>query len=271
MVTQSNSIFSAVGSITETKTVVLPQSYSDNQNISFKVIFPNGHNDASSVGMLTLNSIAVVVNKNGLLVPIPHHAMTENDATVYKVLQPNTVLELYYTTNYDRQGTPAFVIIGNPVVLSSADYTIYADGFKVESPIDSIVNGNMRPATSNAVYLQQKNSNVVVLEANSISGITVTTVSEGSRAIRVGNLCYFCISFDLTGTYTGQSAWTEVLKKPTNLLKPGEYFYIPWLMNIPTNVGGYREIGGISSVHMGYGETFNHMMFRYTLVVPIVT
>lgn len=41
--------------------------------------------------------------------------------TVYKYLQAYTTLELLF------DGTQ-FVIIGNPVILSSADYTIYADG-----------------------------------------------------------------------------------------------------------------------------------------------
>ena len=42
--------------------------------------------------------------------------------TVYKYLQKYTTLELLF------DGTQ-FVIIGNPVILSSADYTIYADGY----------------------------------------------------------------------------------------------------------------------------------------------
>ena len=117
----------ASGAISESKTVVLPEGYNA-APAAFKVVFPNGHNNTSNLGALTLNGVAVVVNQNGTLVPIPHHVMTESGSTVYKVLQPNTILEMYYTSNYDGQSTPAFVVIGNPVVLSSADYTIYADG-----------------------------------------------------------------------------------------------------------------------------------------------
>ena len=35
---------------------------------------------------------------------------------------------MYYTSNYDGNNTPAFVIVGNPIVLSSNNYIIYADG-----------------------------------------------------------------------------------------------------------------------------------------------
>lgn len=121
-------VFVASGTAGQSKTVVFPDGYNNDGNLAFKVVFPNGHNDGTNLDALTLNGIAVVVNQNGSLVPIPHHAMTESNATVYKVLQPNTVLELYYTADYDGNNTPAFVVIGNPVVLSSADYTIYANG-----------------------------------------------------------------------------------------------------------------------------------------------
>ncbi len=95
---------------------------------------------------MTLNGVAVVVNQNGTLVPIPHHAMTEGGTTVYKVLQPHTVLDMYYTSNYDGKSTPAFIIIGNPIVLSSADYTIYADGSFKEGFC-----GDVKPWLSNAI------------------------------------------------------------------------------------------------------------------------
>ena len=124
----------ASGTVNQSKTVVLPEGYNA-VPAAFKVVFPNGHNDASNLSALTLNGVAVVVNQNGTLVPIPHHAMTESGSTVYKVLQPNTVLEMYYTADYDGQSTPAFVIIGNPIVISSADYTIYADG---QSSVDYV-------------------------------------------------------------------------------------------------------------------------------------
>lgn len=121
----------ASGTLSQAKTI--PLGYASDAKLAFKVVFATGHNDATSADSLTLNGIAVVSNQNGTLAPIPHHAMAEDGSTVYKVLDPNTVLELYYTADYDGNQTPAFVIVGNPVVLSSSNYTIYADGQIVDT------------------------------------------------------------------------------------------------------------------------------------------
>lgn len=137
----------ASGTLSQAKTI--PLGYASDAKLAFKAVFPVGHNDATSADSLTLNGIAVVSNQNGTLAPIPHHAMAEGGSTVYKVLDPNTTLEMYYTADYDGNSTPAFVIIGNPVVLSSEDYTIYANGLK---RVDEIQNGNLGMVTSNAVY-----------------------------------------------------------------------------------------------------------------------
>ena len=67
----------------------------------------------------------VKVPKDGALVNFTAQNMG-GSPTVYKYLQAYTTLELLY------DGTN-FVIIGNPVVISSADYTIYADGTKEQS------------------------------------------------------------------------------------------------------------------------------------------
>jgi hypothetical protein len=120
------SIFAAEGEISEPKTVQVRGM--ELQNMTTKIVFPVGHNTQNVSSYLTLNGIAVVSNQNGTLAPIPIHAMTEGGSTVYKVLQPNTVLEMYYTADYDGNQTPAFVIVGNPLVLSSATYSIYANG-----------------------------------------------------------------------------------------------------------------------------------------------
>jgi hypothetical protein len=102
-------------------------------NLAFKVVFVNGYENTSDVA-LTLNSVPVVVNKYGTLTPISNNAMDNGSGgTIYKCLQENTVLEMYYTNNYDGLNHPAFVVVGNPVVLSSASYTIYADGHNINN------------------------------------------------------------------------------------------------------------------------------------------
>ena len=125
-------VFICSGSATDAKTVVFPDGYlngaTPEPNLAFKAVFPNGHNAANALSYLSLNGVVVVSNQNGTLAPIPIHSMTEGGSTVYKVLQPNTVLELYYTADYDGNQTPAFVIVGNPLVLSSSTYSIYANG-----------------------------------------------------------------------------------------------------------------------------------------------
>lgn len=122
----NNFILTAQGAADAQKTIDLPGGQiSEGQTIT--VNFKNGHAMIYN-NPLTLNNILVVSNQNGTLAPIPLHAMTEGGQTVYKVLGPNTILSLFYTADYDGNGTPAFVIVGNPLVLSASDYKIYADG-----------------------------------------------------------------------------------------------------------------------------------------------
>ena len=120
----------ASGGVTDAKTVTFPNGYdvTDGSNMTFRVLFPYGHNGQAN---MTLNGVKVVVNKYGTLIPLPYH----NISSTYKSLQANTVLEMYYTSNYDGNNTPAFVIVGNPIVLSSNNYIIYADGKNVTDTI----------------------------------------------------------------------------------------------------------------------------------------
>ncbi|MBQ3835549.1 MAG: hypothetical protein II814_00285 [Treponema sp.] len=125
-------VFISADSISAAKTVTFPDGYlngaTPEPNLAFKVVFANGHNAANASSYLSLNGVVVVSNQNGTLAPLPIHEMTEGGSTVYKVLQANTVLELYYTADYDGDSHPAFVVVGNPLVLSSSAYSIYADG-----------------------------------------------------------------------------------------------------------------------------------------------
>ena len=123
--------------ISDDKTITFPvgYEYSTDTNLSFKVLFKYGHNCVDDSTHMTLSpdggvtEIPVVVNKYGVLIPLPIHTMDESGTTVYKSLQANTILEMYYTSDYDGNDNPAFVVIGNPIVLSSDDYKIYADGY----------------------------------------------------------------------------------------------------------------------------------------------
>ena len=116
------------------KIITFPDGWNNDTNMSFKVIFKYGHNCADDQTHMTLNSIPIVINQYGTLIPLPIHEMDDSGTTKYKSLQPNTILEMYYTNDYDGNNNPAYVVIGNPIVLSSADYTIYADGSMKDCP-----------------------------------------------------------------------------------------------------------------------------------------
>ena len=77
--------------------------------------------DTTTVLSLVYNGspIAVKVNKSGSL---SNFVAVEISTGVFKYLQAYTVLDLLY------DGTQ-FIINGNPIVLSSTDYTIYANGY----------------------------------------------------------------------------------------------------------------------------------------------
>lgn len=116
--------------ISTTKNITLPANCPyDGQTI--KVVFTNGHQAGSASDHMTLNvnnglsPAPIVSNQNGTLDYLPIHELT---AGTYSVLQANTVLEMYYTET-GFSGNPAFVVVGNPLVLSSATYSIYANGY----------------------------------------------------------------------------------------------------------------------------------------------
>ena len=135
----AGNLFTVSGSLGGTKSLTLSDGFINNgapeANLIVPLLFPNGHNDLGPSLYLEItvagvtNPIPVVSNQNGTLAPIPHHEMTEGGSTVYKVVDPNTILNVYYTADYDGSQNPAFVVVGNPLVLSSSTYSIYANGW----------------------------------------------------------------------------------------------------------------------------------------------
>ncbi len=137
--------------IGDPKEIIIPNGFNpltDNY-IAIKAVFLNGHNAVNDSTNLTVKckysngdyvqdgadiaQIPIMANKDGTLINIPIHTMDVSGTTTYKVLQPNTVLEMYYDPNANS-GNGAFVVIGNPIVLSANDsnssYTVYANSFK---------------------------------------------------------------------------------------------------------------------------------------------
>ena len=124
---------------------------------------------------LTLNyngvNKSVKVPKNGTLANFVASDLG-GSPTVYKYLQAHTTLELLY------DGTQ-FIIIGNPVVLSSSDYTIYADGLQ---RVNSVANGNKNIVTSNAVF-QSINSLTYIKDLTNTSYTSFLQIPRGVYSI----------------------------------------------------------------------------------------
>ena len=107
-----------------------------------RVYFTADLTAANGTTPLTLSyngvSYAVKVPKNGSLT---NFFAFDLGGGTYKYLQANTALELLY------DGTQ-FIVMGNDVLISTADYSIYTDGLK---RINAVENNNMNLITSNAV------------------------------------------------------------------------------------------------------------------------
>jgi len=151
----------AVSTIMASSTTITGPELGTGGNI--KILFTadvTGSDDTTGLSITYNGSAkAVKVGKDGSLVDF---VASEISAGTYKYLQAYTTLELVYNGTY-------FIIVGNPIVLSDTDYTIWANGLKrVDSvasgdkgmvtsdavydfPIDSITSGQSRPVTSNAV------------------------------------------------------------------------------------------------------------------------
>lgn len=152
--------------------------------------------DTATGLVLSYNGIntPVKVGKNGSL---SNFVASEVSSGVYKYVQAYTTLELMF------DGTQ-FIIIGNPVVLSSADYTIYADGLQ---RVDTVATNNKNMVTSNAVATelgkQYDDSYLNNITDVVIKSLGVTDV----KAYRKQNFVFIYI----TGTYTGvQTTSTQV-------------------------------------------------------------
>ena len=129
---------------------------------SIKIMFTSDitGSNTSTVLSLTYNGTAynVKVGKNGSL---SNFVASEVSTGVYKYVQAYTTLELAFDGSQ-------FIIIGNPVVLSSADYTIYADGLK--NKVESGTATNASIVTGGQLKWIKK-GNLVVCYA---SGLSIT-------------------------------------------------------------------------------------------------
>lgn len=107
-------------------------SISLNDGESIKVLFTadiSGSDTTTGMSILYNGTTTPVkVAKNGSLIDF---TAKEIDTNIFKYLQAYTTLELYYDgiNSY-------FIIMNNPIVLSSADYEIYANGYNGQKILD---------------------------------------------------------------------------------------------------------------------------------------
>lgn len=103
---------------------------------TIKVLFDNGYYSSSSGQVMTLNVNAlgaknIYVCKNGSKELLDSHYLLRTEGGIsteqYWFIMSNTMLELMYDATLDSNNG-GWLVLGNPVVLSSTDYTIYADG-----------------------------------------------------------------------------------------------------------------------------------------------
>lgn len=129
----------------------------------------------------------VKVPKNGALA---NYVAFDLGSSTYRYVQAYTTLELLY------DGTQ-FVILGNPVVISSTDYTIYADGLK---RVDYVTANDKGMVTSNAVSNRFNNT----FYKNHIN-ITVQDYSGQTRYYKIyqrtAPAAYWSTPVSIKGTY----------------------------------------------------------------------
>ncbi len=120
-------------------------------NMSIKFFFTTTMTGTdTTTGMkISYNGTAIDLKavKNGTLVDLLAHEVAASD---YRYIQAYTTIEVIYNGGY-------FVVVGNPVVLSSSDYTIYADGQKTypTPQLEAFENITIGVGSANATIIQK--------------------------------------------------------------------------------------------------------------------
>lgn len=168
--------------------------------MTVKVLFTNGHYGSTfTLNLDSQGAKPIWVNKDGTPAAMASNSLDRGDGTARNwFVQPYTTLELMYVSSLNS-GNGAWLVIGNPVVLSStaSGYTIYADGF----------NENRRITTSRKIIWDAMNTNIsktYTLVSNYFAHIVVFIFAEdyngtsaasfllynGSRTHYVNNLIF---------------------------------------------------------------------------------
>lgn len=153
-------------------------------NSSINVTFTGGITATNTTTPLTINynevDIPVKVGKNGSLVSVYAH---ETSSGVYKYLQAYTNLELVY------DGTQ-FIIVGNPILLSSAENVVHANGNDKKNGIMATTARFLRfNPTNKKGLIIKKNTSITVGNYTFVSFID--TAFDLSEYLTVAGADYF--------------------------------------------------------------------------------
>ena len=154
-----------------------------NKSITYRFLFQNCWFSTSSTATVTLGGKKIMsvqpdltnssINpaSNGLIKPLPRHQMTIDGSNRYYAITANTVLEMYYDSSLDSNNG-AWVIVGNPIVMSASNYTVYANG-KIEQCGRMLMdkNGNLWKTVTFYVNYNNKPFVTDTLTVNSDSNV----------------------------------------------------------------------------------------------------
>ena len=122
---KSGGVFTAAAAIAASNTTITGAAITAGAIV--RIFFSTDINGSDTTTGLSISyngtTYAVKVIKDRLLKACTAYEIASGS---YKYLQANTVLELYFDGEQ-------FIIINNPVVLSNANITVYADGIKTKS------------------------------------------------------------------------------------------------------------------------------------------
>lgn len=133
---------------------------------------------------------------------IPQFVGTQADWNLLSTAEKKKYKQAIFTDDYDDNP------VGNLNALTTTDKSSCVGAINE-------VNNNLKP------------SSAVLLQANSIPGITIAWENNEDKshmAYRVGNLVIINVSCFVTGTYSGESTWDNLFEMPSSLLKSGEQF-----------------------------------------------
>lgn len=192
----SNAVFDTYAVISASSTVITGKPIS--QRSVIKIMFTSAISGSDTTTAMSISyngtNYPVKVGKNGSLA---NFTASEISSGTYRYLQAYTTLELAF------DGTQ-FIIIGNPVVLSSADYTIYADGtakycFSVTVQLEALNSGEYKTSGVNFPYtLPNTKYCVNYSEPSNNWGRVISTTNKNNNSVYFGYTNFFSTSLNAT-------------------------------------------------------------------------